>query len=126
MLTALVLLAAEEKPSGGPDPLTGMLIPIAVMFGLFYFLIIMPAHRKEKQQREELFGKLKKNDEVLTNAGIIAVVHNIKDDEVTLSLEGGAKLRVLKSSIARIINAKDAPAATDNAQNIKAAAPGGK
>jgi preprotein translocase subunit YajC len=96
-----------------------------IIFALFYFLIVMPAKRNEKRQREDLFGKLKRNDEVLTSSGIIGVVHNIKDDEVVLSLEGNAKLRVLKSTLVRILNAKDAPAA-DNSQNVKAAAPGGK
>ena len=49
---------------------------------------------------ETLFSSLKNNDRVLTNAGIIGTVANIKDDEVSLKLEEG-RVRVLKSSIAR-------------------------
>jgi preprotein translocase subunit YajC len=131
MLNAIVLLAQESqpaKPSGGMDPMMGMLLPMIAIFALFYFLIILPARRKEKQQREALFGNLKKNDEVLTSAGIIGVVASIKDDEVTLKLEDNAKMRVLKSTLVKIMNAKDAasttPAATDNAANVKAGAPG--
>src|SRR4051794_26017847 len=124
MLTAFLLLAEEGKGGGGLDPLTQMLIPMVAIFALFYFLIILPTRRQEKRQREDLFTKLKKNDEVLTNAGIIGVVFNIKDDEVVLKIDDNAKLRVLKSTLVRIINPKDAPATpADASQNVKAGTP---
>jgi preprotein translocase subunit YajC len=60
-----------------------------------------------------LFTALKKNDEVVTAGGIIGVVQNIKDDEVLLKIDDNAKMRVLKSSITRIIP-KDSPAPTSS------------
>ena len=52
---------------------------------------------------------MKKNDEVVTHSGIIGIVANIKEggDEVTLKIDDNARIRVLKSSIAKIINKKD-------------------
>jgi preprotein translocase subunit YajC len=121
MLTALILLAQDK---GEGPPFWATFAPLIVIFALFYFLIILPARRNEKKRTEELFSKLKKNDEVLTSAGIIGVISSIKDDEVVLKIDDNAKIRVLKSTLVKIMNAKDAaPAATDNAQNVKAGTP---
>src|SRR5436190_17626201 len=126
MLAALVLFAQDKAAEGQPPWM--MFAPLIVIFALFYFLIILPARRNEKKQREDLFSKLKKNDEVLTSAGIYGVVSSIKDDEVTIKIDDNAKMRVLKSSLVKIVNAKDTPpaAAADNAQNIKAGTPAAK
>lgn len=108
MLYALTLLAQEGaapgKEGGGFLGGGGMLLPMLVIMALFFFLIILPAQRRERKQREEIMAKLKKNDEVVTNAGIIGVVTSIKEgaDEVTLKSED-TKLRVLRSSIVRIL-----------------------
>jgi preprotein translocase subunit YajC len=106
MLTALALLAQNEQKDA-PSPLI-TLAPLIVIFVLFYVLLILPAQRREKRQRQAIFAALKKGDKVMTSAGIIGVVANIKDDEVTLRLEEG-KMRVVKSTIARILGAEEAP-----------------
>src|SRR5688572_14942299 len=114
MLFSLLMLFAEDPPKGdvAPGPPGWMsLMPIILIFGVFYFLIILPAQRKERNQREALFSALKKNDEVVTAGGIIGIVQNIKDDEVLIKIDDNAKMRVLKSSITRIIP-KDTPATT--------------
>ena len=109
MLYALMVLLADDVPKGpvDPTPLWYQFLLPAVLMGLFVFLIILPAQRREKKQRETIFSALKKNDEVITSAGIIGVVVSIKDnaDEVTLKIDdNNARLRVLKSSIVRIVN----------------------
>jgi len=107
MLTAL-LLFAEDAPKNGEGPsLLFQFAPLIFIVVLFYFLIIAPARRKERQQRDMLNTSLKKNDRVITNSGIIGTVANIKDEEVTLKLEEG-KMRILKSTIARILGDEDA------------------
>ena len=117
MLFSLLVLLADDvvqngaqKEVGGQPPWATM-VPIVPMFAALYFLLILPAQRKERKQREAIFAALKKNDEVVTASGIIGIVQLIKDDEVTLKIDDNAKMRILKSSIARIIP-KDAPAPT--------------
>ena len=107
MLYALLLLFAQEdaKSGEGGMPPWATFLPLLLMFGLFYFLIILPQQRRERKQRDLLMNALKKNDEVVTSAGIIGVVTHIKDnaDEVTLKIDDKARLRVLKSTIVRIL-----------------------
>src|SRR6266568_464339 len=112
MLFSLLVLLAEDPPKGdggGAPPWVGIL-PFVLMIGALYLLVILPNQRKERKQRELLFNNLKKYDEVVTAGGIIGIVQTIKDgDEVVLKIDDNAKIRILKSSIVRIIP-KDAPA----------------
>ncbi|MCS7045075.1 MAG: preprotein translocase subunit YajC [Gemmataceae bacterium] len=110
MLFALFVLVAQgeegapaQKAPGVGDGL-GMLFPLLAIFVAFYFLIILPTQRRERKQREALMASIKKNDEVVTAGGIIGVVQSVKEgDEVVLKIDDNARMRVLKSSIVRIL-----------------------
>jgi preprotein translocase subunit YajC len=133
----LFALFADDKPppSGGPFGDPTFLIMMAAVFAAFYFIVIMPARRKEKKERESLLNQMKKNDEVLTASGIIGIIANVKDDEVVLKVDesSNVRLRVLKSSIVRVLNPKEAPkdasaggSAAANSENVKAGTPPAK
>jgi preprotein translocase subunit YajC len=113
MLCALALLAQQtpEPPKGQGDTFT-MLLPLLAIGVLFYFLMLRPQRRIEKE-RQALLSALKKNDKVVTNGGIIGIVAavNEKQDEVTLKVDesSNVRLRVTKSSIARVLT-PDTPA----------------
>ena len=134
LLLALLAQQPENKgPSGGPFGDPTLLLLMAGIFIAFYFIVIMPMKRKEKKEREDLFSKMKKNDEVITASGIIGIVAMIKDDEVVLKVDesSNVRLRVLKSAIVRILNAKEAgkDAAGQDPQaseNVKAGTPPAK
>ncbi len=93
----------------------GFMAVVIVMF-------IMMSRSSARQRREaaDMLSKLKKNDKVTTNAGIIGVVVAIKEgeDEVTLRVDEttNTRIRVLKSSIARVVTEEQqaAAAATEN------------
>ena len=117
MLSSLILFAQEavkdgaKKATDEPGPLwQNPIFLLPVMFFLFYFIVLRPQQRRQRQEQETMMSGLKKNDEVTTAAGIIGVVHSIKEneDEVTLKIDDNAKIRVLKSSIVRI-KSKDEP-----------------
>jgi preprotein translocase subunit YajC len=130
MLQLFALLAQEPKATGPFGDAT-FLILMLLVFAAFYVIMILPMKRREKKEREDLFSKMKKNDEVLTASGIIGIVAMVKDDEVVLKVDesSNVRLRVLKTSIVRILNPKDAPATGQDAQapeNVKAGAPPAK
>ena len=117
MLYALILFAQkvdDVKKDAEPTSLFGnpMFMVIGLMV-LFFFVVILPAQRRQKKEAQSISSGLKKNDEVVTSAGIIGIVANIKEggEEVTLKIDDNARIRVLKSSIVRIINKKEEPAA---------------
>jgi preprotein translocase subunit YajC len=106
------LLAQETSKSPGNQGLfeaSPILLMAAIAFA-GYFILIRPMKNREKKEREELFANLKKNDEVLTASGIIGIIAIIKDNEVVLKVDesSNVRLRVLKSSIVRVLNPKEA------------------
>ena len=113
-MTDLLTLLTSGQPAtttgqGGNDILSilTMLIPLALMVVIFYFLIIRPEKRGKKMQ--EMLNNLEVADEVVTTGGIIGRVLRVTDD--TVLIETGSdrtKIRILKSSIAENRTVHDA------------------
>lgn len=104
---------ADEAPpvGGGPSAMLTSLLPFVAIFVLFYFLLIRP-QRREQTRRQAMLAEIKKNDRVVTAAGIYGVVTNVRReaDEATIKVDEATntKLRVTLSSIARVLG--DEPA----------------
>lgn len=79
-------------------PGLGSLVPLVVMLGIFYFLLIAPMRKRQKQQ-EQMIGGLKPGDRVLTTGGIYGTIVGIKDDRLTLRIADQVKVEVAKSSV---------------------------
>ena len=97
-----VLLAAA---GGQPNILTSF-IPLVLIFGIFYVLLILPM-RKRQKKHQEMLGKLAKGDRVVTSGGIFGTVVAVENDVVTLRVAENVKLQVALSAVAGL--AKDAP-----------------
>jgi len=74
-------------------------IPLLAIFGIFYFLIIKPQQKKQKEH-EAMIASLKKNDEVVTLGGIHGTIIQVKDKTVNLRVDENTKIEVDKVSIA--------------------------
>ncbi len=107
IMLPLILLAQQEGRE--VSPLAGMLpfLPLIIILFLYIFIVQKPNSRREQETRRALEG-LKRNDHVLTSSGIYGVVTNVQldTDEITIRVDEatGAKLRVTKASIARILD----------------------
>ncbi len=75
------------------------LFPLILIFAIFYFLLIRPQKKKEKEHQKMLAG-LNKNDEVVTSSGIHGTIINVKDKSVTLRIDENVKIEIEKNSIA--------------------------
>ena len=114
MFAHLLILAQGTAPGGGAppsgDPLggMGMIIPMILIFVVGYFLIMRPMRRQEAE-RKAMASNVKKNDKVLTAAGIYGTVVAVSDteDEVTVRVDDNTRLRMLKSSIVRNITREE-------------------
>ncbi|KAF2956532.1 preprotein translocase subunit YajC [Marinitoga sp. 38H-ov] len=81
----------------------GLLFPFILIFGMMYFLIILPQRRQEKKHRDML-SQLKKDDKILTQAGIVGKVVNINNDYVRIRTADKTELDITKSSIVAILS----------------------
>jgi len=77
------------------------ILPLLLIFFIFYFLIIRPQKSKEREHKKML-ENLSKNDEVVTSGGIHGTVVNVKDKTVMLRVDDNVKLEVEKSCIAYV------------------------
>lgn len=77
------------------------IVPILLMFAIFYFLLIRPQQKKAKEHRE-LLAAIKKGDKVVSNGGLHGVVTGITDDIVTIEIAPKVRVKVSRGSIAGI------------------------
>jgi preprotein translocase subunit YajC len=105
--------AAEAPPAS--DSFLRMLLPLVIIFGLFYFLMLRPQKKKEDDFRQ-LVADLKENDHIITVGGIHGVVTNVQRDadRVTIRVDEstGTKLRINTSAISRVITDDDSNGAS--------------
>ena len=96
-------VAYAMAPSGGDGAGSGFsaLIPLVLMFAVFYFLLIRPQQQKAKKQRD-LLNNLKKDDMVVTNGGIHGKITGLTDTIVTLEISQNpaVKIKLSRSQIA--------------------------
>jgi preprotein translocase subunit YajC len=101
MIHTMLLQQTPAPASGqsGGGPFGGMLIPLVLMFGVFYFMLIRPQQKKQREQQDWLKA-LKIGDEVVTSGGLIGKITGITDHTVTLQVQEKVRLKVLRSHIA--------------------------
>jgi preprotein translocase subunit YajC len=88
MTLAPALLPVLAQDAGG-----GFLIPMVLVFLIFYFIVIRPGGR-ERKEREAKLKALKKHDRVVTNAGIHGTIVALEDDAVVLRVDDKNNVRV--------------------------------
>jgi len=87
----------------GGGPLIQFL-PLILIFAIMYFLLIRPQQKKAKEHRA-MVEALRRGDRVVTQGGLIGKVSKVKEDnEIELELAENVKVRVVKSTIAQVIN----------------------
>jgi len=85
---------------GGQSPIAS-LIPLVLMFGIFYFLLIRPQQKKAKEHRA-MMEALKKGDQVVTAGGIHGKITAVEESVVSLEIASGVNIKVNKGHIATI------------------------
>ena len=102
MLNIAYAMSAPPQAAGQASAGLGGLIPIILIFAIFYFLLIRPQQKmqkKKEQEHRDMLENLKKNDEIVTTGGIHGTVVNIKDKTIVLRLDDNCRVEFQKSSI---------------------------
>ena len=110
MFNTLYLAQAQPAPAPGGD-LMQMFPMLAIMMGIFYFMLIRPQKRKEKERRE-MMDNIKSGERVMFAGGIIGTVTNTKEDIITIRVADGVKLEVARGGINKVMG-KDEKVGTD-------------
>src|SRR5918994_493498 len=95
-MMSMTLLFFQD--AGGGGSLLWTLLPFVFIFGIFYFLVILP-QKKQRQQLQDMITQLKINDEVVTNGGVIGKIKEIKDTSFIIQSAEKSFLEIGKSAV---------------------------
>ncbi len=109
---AALTLQGDVRPGGPPEtgeaPPKGLfggglgLLPMVMIFAIFWFVMIGP-ERKNRKKREEMLANLKKGDEVMTSSGLYAKVVNVQEEVVVLQVADGVRAKYSRAAIQSIV-----------------------
>ena len=97
---------AAPGGGGGIFGQINMLIPFIAMFAIFYFLLIRPQQKKQRDLRQML-QNLKRGDRVVTSGGIYGTIIKIRNDVVHLEIADQVRIRINKGSISEVVAESD-------------------
>lgn len=97
----LISPAYAQAASGGSDFLI-QLMPILLMFVIFYMLLLRPQQQRAKAHKE-MVANIRRGDTVVTSGGIIGKVTKVKDDgEIEVEIAENTRVRVIKGTVAEV------------------------
>ncbi|MBT4354153.1 MAG: preprotein translocase subunit YajC [Rhodospirillaceae bacterium] len=97
---------AFAQGAGGPGGFDLMaLAPLVLIFVVFYFLLIRPQQKRAKEHKEMLL-KIRRNDKIVTNGGLIGKVAKVNDDrdELELEIAENVRVKVRRGMIAEVVS----------------------
>ena len=80
----------------------GQFLPIVLIFGVFYFLLIRPQQQRQKEMKR-MIAALKRGDRVVTGGGIIGVVQKTKNGEVEVEIAPNVRVTVLRDTVTSVV-----------------------
>jgi preprotein translocase subunit YajC len=100
----MFISTAYAQAANAPAPsFIEQMVPFLFIFAIFWFFIIRPQHRRQKDH-QSFITKMKRGDAVLTTGGMFGTIEGITDQFVTLEVSDGVRVRILKNQIASSVN----------------------
>jgi preprotein translocase subunit YajC len=104
-MTVLAMAGGGSGQQGGAG-LLGMIVPMLLIFAIFYFMLIRPQQRREKE-RQALINAIKSGDRILFCGGMIGSVVNVKDRILVVKVADNVKVEVARGSVLRVLDKDD-------------------
>ena len=101
MIDAVYAQAAAPEAPSASEQMIHMVVILAITVGIFYFMIIRPQQKRQKETAAML-ASVKKGDRVLTTGGIYGTVVGTKDDVVVLKVTDEVKMEFSRASIVQV------------------------
>jgi len=87
--------------AGGTATILNMVLPLVLIFVIFYVLLIRPQQKRMKQH-QDMLGAVKPRDVAVTSGGLVGKVTKVDDNEVELEIAQGVRVRVIKSMLSDV------------------------
>jgi len=106
-LLPLTIAQAEGAAPAGGSPFS-MVVPMVLLFGIMYFLMIRPQKRREKE-RKEMLNSVKSGARVLMTSGIIGQVINVKENTLVIQISENTKVECVRAAISQVLGDDEQP-----------------
>ena len=100
----MTLTLAQDANAGAGNGFW-MFIPMILVFGIFYFLMIRPQQRKEKE-RQKMIAELRAGKRVIFSGGILGTVTEAKETTFIIEIASGVKIEVSRTAVSEVIEQK--------------------
>ncbi len=90
--------AAGAEGGAAQGGLMGMLFPLAIFVLIFYFFIIRPQRKRDKQQKN-MIDSIARGDQIITIGGFYGTVREVRDDSFQIEIAEGVRVTILKSAV---------------------------
>jgi len=110
-MTTISILSAAAG-TGGAGGFLISIMPLVLIFAVFYFLLIRPQQKKMKEHQAKV-GSVKKNDEVVTGGGLVGKAVKVDDEFVEIEIASGGRVKAVKASLSDVMPRGGAKPAND-------------
>jgi len=101
MFKFLYVLAQEETRKAPP------MWPVFVIIGVLFYVLLLRPQQRQRKEHQQLLGRIKTGDKVITVGGIHGLVTNVKNGTLVLKIAEGVKVEVSRDAIRAVINGKE-------------------
>ncbi len=95
---------AQAAAAGSQGPGYSMFVPMILIFVIFYFLLIRP-QKKQQKERQRMITEIQKGDQVVMTSGIYAKVVGVADKILTLEIADNVKIKAERDGVATVVKA---------------------
>ncbi|GHV31648.1 preprotein translocase subunit YajC [Spirochaetia bacterium] len=105
LFTFPLLLGAPQggAEAGSPGSMISTFVPFILIIGIFYFLIIRPQNKKQKET-QKMLSAVKKGDKVVTIGGVHGVIQTVRESSVVVKVDENTKIEFSRSAIASVVD----------------------
>ncbi|HKX77135.1 MAG TPA: preprotein translocase subunit YajC [Novosphingobium sp.] len=112
MSSQTLSILAAAGGAGAAPPAWLQFLPLVAMGLIFWFLIIRPQMRRQKEQQAKI-GGIKRGDQVVTGGGLVGKVTRVDDTYADIEIATGVKVKAVKSTIAEVLDSSASQPAND-------------
>ena len=109
----IAMAAPGDQGGGGGGGALGLFLPMLIIFGIFYFMLIRPQQRKEKERRA-LIDSVESGARIIFSGGIIGTVTNVKEGVLVVKIADNVKIEVARGAVNKVLDKGEKPGKDDN------------
>lgn len=103
MINNTMTLMAQTQPGG-----YGMMVPMILIFAIFYFMLIRPQQRKEKERRKTI-ETLRAGQRVLFGGGLLGTIKEVREYTFMVEIANGVVVEIARGAVAKLLEADEKP-----------------